>query len=45
MLFNSLEFAVFLPLVFLCYWFVVNSLWMKKNFQKWLRLSGWQKQR
>lgn len=25
MLFNSFEFAVFLPLVFLLYWFVVNK--------------------
>lgn len=25
MLFNSFEFALFLPLVFLCYWFVVNK--------------------
>lgn len=25
MLFNSLDFAIFLPLVFLCYWFVFNK--------------------
>lgn len=25
MLFNSIEFAVFLPIVFLIYWFVVNK--------------------
>lgn len=32
MLFNSLEFAVFLPLVFLCYWFVVNRNLKLQNF-------------
>lgn len=32
MLFNSLEFAVFLPLVFLCYWFVVNRNLKWQNF-------------
>lgn len=26
MLFNSIEFLVFLPIVFLCYWFVFKSL-------------------
>lgn len=32
MLFNSLEFAIFLPLVFLCYWFVVNRNLRSQNF-------------
>jgi len=32
MLFNSLEFALFLPLVFLIYWFVVNRNLKLQNF-------------
>lgn len=32
MLFNSLEFAIFLPVVFLLYWFVVNKSLKLQNF-------------
>ena len=32
MLFNSLDFAIFLPLVFLLYWFVVNKNLTLQNF-------------
>lgn len=31
MLFNSLNFALFLPIVFLCYWFVVNKSLKAQN--------------
>ncbi len=32
MLFNSIEFAIFLPLVFFCYWFIVNKNLKFQNF-------------
>lgn len=32
MLFNSLDFAIFLPIVFLLYWFVVNKSLKAQNF-------------
>ena len=32
MLFNSLDFAVFLPIVFILYWFVVNKNLRHQNF-------------
>ena len=32
MLFNSIEFAIFLPLVFLLYWLVFNRNLKKQNF-------------
>ena len=32
MLFNSLEFAIFLPIVFLLYWFVINKNLKSQNF-------------
>lgn len=32
MLFNSLEFAIFLPIVFILYWFVINKNLKQQNF-------------
>ena len=32
MLFNSYEFAIFLPIVFICYWFVFNRRIKHQNF-------------
>ena len=32
MLFNSIEYAIFLPIVFLFYWFIVNKNLKLQNF-------------
>ena len=32
MLFNSIDFAIFLPIVFLLYWFVANKNLKVQNF-------------
>jgi D-alanyl-lipoteichoic acid acyltransferase DltB (MBOAT superfamily) len=31
MLFNSIDFAIFLPIVFICYWFIVNKSIRQQN--------------